>query len=269
MIMFVMAVLLLVPLAAAIEAVVLVKGQNRARGMAAGLAAGALGWNAHIYWGASAWISGLLALSAIAILAWAALRHGRTLRPIGAAAAAAAFLFLAWDGALMGWVNRAPPPTFTRDPLEASQRALIVLHPGGSDFARQVSSGIAEGLRGSGWAVDIASASAQAPLPDRCHALLIVVTPTYNWGEVALPVRKYIGRLNPLGELAVADVTTGAGWAPNRDLFHQLRQSGGRVVASATIFTTAPNFIDGRPASSAETARDFGAAAARAASAPS
>jgi hypothetical protein len=263
MIMFVMAVLLLIPLAAATEALFASRGQESARSVLAGLAAGAIVWNAHIYLAAFPWLSAVLAGISVVIVLWTSWRLGHPARVAASAAAAVASLVLLWDVALLGVVNREGPPSFAAAASTSPRRALIVYHPGGSAFPGLIAQEAARGLTAKGWSVDRATTTSTSPLPNQAYGLLVVVTPTYNWGEAANPVRRYIARLAPLDGLPVAGLTTGAGWAPEREVDQLLVDKGGRLVASGAIFTTAPNIIAGAPVTAAEAALRFGVDAAR------
>ena len=69
--------------------------------------------------------------------------------------------------------------------------ALLVYHPGKSDFQEKVTYAFAEGLVSNGWRVELTTASAQAPTDLSSYDLLALGGPTY-WFAPARPVRRYL-----------------------------------------------------------------------------
>lgn len=78
------------------------------------------------------------------------------------------------------WVSYRTSSEVSRDPQvvdpagEVKGRALIVFHPGVSDFPDSVTMAFARGLSSQGWQVELATASARAPSPVDRYDLLAV-----------------------------------------------------------------------------------------------
>jgi hypothetical protein len=257
MIMFVMAVLLLIPLYCAVEALWATRGQERARAVLLGISAGGLIWNGPTYADAFPGLAWGLGALGIAALAWAAFRLRRPVAALVSSGIAAGAVFVFWDVGLMSIVNREAEPKVEHAAATAGPRVLIVYHPGGSGFQDRLVRLMAGEFAAQGVAADVATASAGAPEPKGDYALLVLSTPTYNWGEAAVPIQRYAAGLAPLGGLPVAGVTTGAGWTPNREVEALLAQAGGDLVGATAIFTTAPNFRDGAELTADDAARAF------------
>jgi hypothetical protein len=62
-----------------------------------------------------------------------------------------------------------------------AKTALVIYHPGITDFARNVTYSFADGLVSSGWRVEIATASPQAPTSLSNYSLLVLGWPIYDF----------------------------------------------------------------------------------------
>ena len=101
------------------------------------------------------------------------------------------------------------------NPGGESGTALVVYHPGKSDFQGRVFSGFAEGLTSNGWRAEITTASSQSPTDLSGCDLLVLGGPTYGFAP-NLPIRRYIGRLRDLGGQRTVTIITALGWANAR-----------------------------------------------------
>ena len=120
--------------------------------------------------------------------------------------------------------------------------ALVIYHPGISDFHRQVSYAFADGLVSHGWRVEITTASSQATTDLSGYDLLVLGGPVYA-GEVAQPVRSYLSGLEDLGGKRTVLIISGAGKtdAAVSTMEKLVQEANGDLVKSLPIWTQAPN----------------------------
>ncbi len=120
-------------------------------------------------------------------------------------------------------------------------KALVVYHPGLSNFPHQVAYAVVEGLMNNDWSVQVETAHDDTSTPDDFD-LLVVVGPTY-WWTPALPLRRYIKGLASLqGQKCMAVVTAmGHGRKSLKNLSGWLEEKGGEVVGANYYYTMAPN----------------------------
>jgi len=120
--------------------------------------------------------------------------------------------------------------------------ALVVYHPGISDFQRQVNYAFADGLVSNGWRVEITTASSQAPTDLSGYDLLVLGGPVYA-GAVAQPVRSYLSGLGDLGGKRTVLIISGSGSTDEAvSVMEQLvQEANGDLVKSLPIWTQAPN----------------------------
>lgn len=243
MIVFWMATFVIAAVAAAIETLRACRRQ-RSGGMAVlgGLAAGGLVFNGTLYWSAFPWFS--IALYALAVVVTVALvvTHRPDLPRVAAAAAGAAVVpFLGWHVALIGILSiPTVSPVETTNPDGETGHALVVYHDGASGFQDLITGELARRLADDGWRVDRVTASGEAPTDLTGVDVLVLSTPTYNWGEVARPVRDYLERLGT-PSVPVVTITTAVGYIAHHRLDEQVTSQGGTVLRSIDLFTTAPN----------------------------
>jgi hypothetical protein len=65
--------------------------------------------------------------------------------------------------------------------LAGSKTALVIYHPGLTDFAKNISYSFAYGLAARGWRIEIATASPQAPTNIANYSLLVLGWPIYDF----------------------------------------------------------------------------------------
>ena len=129
--------------------------------------------------------------------------------------------------------------------------ALVVYHPGKTDFQERVTSGFAEGLVSNGWRVEVTTASARAPADLAGYDLLVVGGPTY-WFMPGLSIRRYVSRLGDLGGMRTVTIVTaaGAGERASSALQTQVREANGELVHALLLNRMRPNdddnFVDAR-----------------------
>ena len=120
--------------------------------------------------------------------------------------------------------------------------ALVVYHPGLSNFQRQVNYAFADGLVSHGWRTEITTASSQAPTDLSGYDLLVLGGPVYA-GAVAQPVVSYLSGLGDLGGKRTVLIISGAGKTDEAvSVMEKLVQdANGDLVKSLPIWTQAPN----------------------------
>lgn len=126
--------------------------------------------------------------------------------------------------------------------------ALLVYHPGMSDFPERVTAAFASGLASAGWRVDRTTASHQAPVDLTGYDLIVLGSPVYG-NAAAKPLTDYLARLGDLAGRPVVLVFTAAGDAgPALDASAaQATARHGRVVGRFGYTTRQPP--EGSPAS--------------------
>jgi len=120
--------------------------------------------------------------------------------------------------------------------------ALVVYHPGKSDFHDRVTSGFAEGLVSNGWRVEITTPSFQAPTDLSSYDLLVLGGPTY-WFTPNRPIRRYLSRLGDLGGQRTVTIITamGAGGRSTSIIEKQVREANGDLVNALLLYKMRPN----------------------------
>ena len=124
----------------------------------------------------------------------------------------------------------------------AAGKALIVYHPGGSDFQETANTAFAEGLVDAGWEVHITTASSQAPADLSSYDLLVLGSPVYS-GAPAKPVKTYLERLGDLaGKPTVAILSAGGNTVEAEVVTRTLiEEANGDIVKLLVLWTFAPN----------------------------
>ena len=123
--------------------------------------------------------------------------------------------------------------------------ALVVYHPGKSDFQHQVFSGFAEGLVSSGWRVEITTPSVQAPTDLSGYDLLVLGGPTYGFTPNR-PIKRYLKRLGALRGQRTVTIITGLGAGERSSAIMQklVREAGGELVDALLLYKARPNDED-------------------------
>lgn len=245
MILFVMFLLLVIPFLCGIEALFTGRDKPRGRAIFAGVCIGGFLWNAYSYLPAFVPISLALIALALALFGWVMFIMRRAMPlalTVTAAATTAAILFLGWDVLLVGYVNEETVAEVSTLNVDGNgQRALIVYHAGGSEFQQRITTTFAESLAENGWSVDVTTASSQAPTNLADYDLLVLGTPTYNWGEASRPMQQYVSRVGAFNRLPTVTITSGVGYIAHPQLDDLVVAAGGQVIRSIQIYTTAPN----------------------------
>lgn len=133
----------------------------------------------------------------------------------------------------------------TLNPEGNAGAALVIYHPGKSDFQHRVFSGFMEGLVSSGWRVESTTPSSQAPTDLSGYDLLVLGGPTY-WFTPNRPIRRYLSRLGNLGGQRTVTIITalGAGERSTSIMEKQVREANGDLVNALLLYKMRPNDDD-------------------------
>lgn len=131
------------------------------------------------------------------------------------------------------------------DTLNAAgtKAALVIYHPGLTDFAKNITYTYADGLASSGWRVDIATASPQAPTNLSSYSLLVLCWPIYdlNPGPTITNQIHRIGNLNGINTTIIA---IGGGIDPlnaPKAMTKTVQDANGTIIQSLTSFRSQHN----------------------------
>lgn len=130
----------------------------------------------------------------------------------------------------------------TLNPGGETGRALVVYHPGKSDFQNRVFAGFAEGLVGNGWRVEVTTPSPQTPTGMADYDLLVLGGPTYGFTPNR-PIQKYVSRIGDLGGKPTVTIITalGMGERSSGRMEQLVRQANGNLVKALVLYKARPN----------------------------
>jgi len=127
--------------------------------------------------------------------------------------------------------------------------ALVVYHPGRSDFQSRVFAGFAEGLVSNGWRVEMTTPSPQTPTDLVGYDLLVLGGATYGF-KPNQPIQTYVRRLGDLEDKPTVTIITalGMGERSMRIMEQLVRQANGNLVKALVLYKVRPNddenFVD-------------------------
>lgn len=101
-------------------------------------------------------------------------------------------------------------PLSTVNASGSTGRALLVFHPGMSDFPQRITTAFADGLAQAGWRVDRTTASRQAVAELSAYDLIVLGSPVYA-NSPAKPLADYVRRIADFSGKPVVLVYTAAG----------------------------------------------------------
>jgi hypothetical protein len=210
----------------------------------AGLFIGLFLWFAYLVWPPFPVVSVVLVVLAAAGASGLYMINAGVL-PKGLAVAAASLvvLLLAWQGLLISWVNAEVVSELeVLNPGGTVGTALVVYHPGKSDFQKKASVAFAEGLVSNGWRVEITTASSQAPTDLSGYDLLVLGAPTYDW-RPAKRIQQYVKGLGDLAGQRTITIISGLGYTElsGPAMEKLVREANGDLVKSLILWTAAPN----------------------------
>jgi len=123
-----------------------------------------------------------------------------------------------------------------------SETALVLYHPGLSSFAHDVAYAFADGLVSSGWRVEVATPSNEAPTDASDYGLLVLCFSTYGGNPDSSTVR-HVERMGDLGGVDVVLVGLAAGDAESSTAImrEDVVAANGAIMLEKAWFTMAPN----------------------------
>ena len=152
----------------------------------------------------------------------------------------------AWGAWLFSGRNReVVSEVETLNPEGEAGTALVVYHPGKSDFQRRVFAGFASGLGASGWRVEMTTPSPLTPTDLAGYDLLVLGGPTYGF-KPNRPIQKYLERLGDLGGKPTVTLITALGMGErSTEMMQQLvREANGDLVEALILYKARPNDDD-------------------------
>ena len=124
-----------------------------------------------------------------------------------------------------------------------SKTALVIYHPGLTDFARNVTYSYAEGLASAGWRVEIATASSQAPTEISKYSLLALCWAIYDFNP-APTITNQLHRMGNLNGTNTAIIAIGGGLDPfnaQNTMSKIVQDANGTVLQSLTSYRSQHN----------------------------
>jgi flavorubredoxin len=153
---------------------------------------------------------------------------------------------VAWASWLFAGRNReVVSEVTTLNPDGETGRALLVYHPGKSDFQNRVFAGFAEGLVSNGWRVEVTTPSPQTPTGMADYDLLVLGGPTYGFTPNR-PIQKFLSRIGDLGGKPTVTIITalGMGERSSGRMEQLVRQANGNLVRALVLYKARPNDDD-------------------------
>jgi hypothetical protein len=129
-----------------------------------------------------------------------------------------------------------------------NKTALVLYHPGLSSFSHDVSYAFADGLMSTGWRVELATPSIQAPIELSKYSLLVLASNTYGFNPDK-PTVRHLERIGNLEGIETVLITLGAGSTEQsqESLENLVEDSNGIIIKSLTLYSMAPNEGDLSP----------------------
>ncbi len=123
------------------------------------------------------------------------------------------------------------------------KNALVIYHPGLTDFAHNITYTYAEGLASAGWRVDVATANPQAPVNLSNYGLLVLVWPIYDFNP-APTITNHIHRIGDLNGTKTVVIAIGGGLDPLNApsaMKSIVEEANGTILQSLTAYRSQHN----------------------------
>ncbi len=149
--------------------------------------------------------------------------------------------------AAIGWViyatgHEVVSTVKTVNPQAGKGRALIVWHPGQSNFPERVMNAFAAGLMANGWRVEMTTASVQSPADISGYGLLVLGSPVY-WSAPARPISNYLKRLGDLHGKQTVILLMASG--NSDDAMNKIKtrtaEAHGQIAVALSLYRWRPN----------------------------
>jgi hypothetical protein len=119
-----------------------------------------------------------------------------------------------------------------------AKTALVIYHPGLTDFARNVTYTYAQALADAGWRVEVATASPKAPTDASKYSLLVLCWAIYDFNP-APTITNQIHRMGNLGGVNTTIIAIGGGVDPlnaSEKMNNIIREANGTIIEQLTSF---------------------------------
>ena len=127
---------------------------------------------------------------------------------------------------------------------DGAKTALVIYHPGLTDYARNVTYTYAEALAEAGWRVEVTTTSPQAPTDIAKYQLLVLCWAIYDLGP-APTITSQIQHIGNLNEVNTTIIIMGGGLDPFnvKDQMNRIvEDANGNVIQTITSFRSQRNF---------------------------
>lgn len=127
---------------------------------------------------------------------------------------------------------------------DGTKTALVIYHPGLSDYAKNVTYTYAEALATNGWAVEITTASPQAPTYITKYSLLVLGWAIYDFNP-APTITNQIHRIGNLNSINTTVIILGGGLDPlnvKDSITRIVQDANGNIVQMLTSYRSTRNF---------------------------
>ena len=121
---------------------------------------------------------------------------------------------------------------------QGAKTALIIYHPGITDFARNVTYSFADGLVSSGWRVEVTTASSQAPTDLSKYSLLVLGWPIYDFNP-GPTITNHIDRIGDLNGIDTVVMVIAGGMDPlnaQEGMNKKVQNANGTLIATLQAF---------------------------------
>ena len=127
---------------------------------------------------------------------------------------------------------------------DSAKKALMIYHPGLSDFAKNVTYTYAQALAAGGWRVEVVTANSQAPTDISKYQLLVLGWAIYDFNP-APTITNQIHRIGNLNGIDTAIIIMGGGIDPfnvKTSMTKIVEDANGTVIQTVTSFRSQRNF---------------------------
>lgn len=121
---------------------------------------------------------------------------------------------------------------------QGAKTALVIYHPGITDFARNVTYSFADGLVSSGWRVEVTTASAQAPTDLSKYSLLVLGWAIYDFNP-GPTITNHIDRIGDLNGIDTVVMVIAGGLDPlnaQESMNKKVQNTNGNITATLQAF---------------------------------
>ena len=125
-----------------------------------------------------------------------------------------------------------------------AKTALVIYHPGLTDYTENITYTYAEALAANGWRVEVTTASSQAPADLTKYSLLVLCWAIYDFGP-APTITNYIHRIGNLNGISTVVIVLGGGLDPfnaKEAMIKTVENADGNIVQTLTAYRNNRDF---------------------------